>query len=253
MPGNKRQSKARRYLGNALIVTGALLLAGFALAKGWSVAQSRSGIEAFEAGRAAVQAAPSFPADVEYQPDTAVRRTQVDTSAARLAAREAPDAAWYSEPDFSLWSEKRISDFEKSLKADGDAPHAVLNIDHLNIRVPVYNGADEFNLNRGVARIIGTGRVGEGGNLGIAGHRDGFFRPLKDIEVGDTIELETWYGTEIYTVSSIDIVDPSQVSVLAPTDRSTVTLVTCYPFYYVGHAPKRFIVKGEAHDHQVDS
>ena len=85
-----------------------------------------------------------------------------------------------------------------------------------------------------------------GSNLGIAGHRDGFFRPLKDIALGDVMTLQTTRGTESFKVSSIDIVDPSDVSVLAPTETSTITLVTCYPFYYVGHAPKRFIVKATA-------
>ena len=89
------------------------------------------------------------------------------------------------------------------------------------------------------------------GNLGIAGHRDGFFRGLKDIEVGDSIEMLTHQGNSEFVVSSITIVDPTDVSVLAPTDSSTITLVTCYPFYFVGHAPKRYIVKGELVSNQV--
>jgi len=69
---------------------------------------------------------------------------------------------------------------------------------------------------------------------------------LKDIAVGDSIELQTTRGIVNYTVSSMEIVDPSNISVLGPTTNSTITLVTCYPFYYVGHAPKRYIVKAEA-------
>jgi sortase A len=156
-------------------------------------------------------------------------------------------------PDTTLWSPKRVREYNEALAADSDAPHAVLNIEHLNIRVPVYNGADEFNLNRGVARVKGTAHIGQSGNLGIAGHRDGFFRPLKDIKIGDTFELETYYGKTKYRVSSIDIVEPTELSVLAPTDTPMVTLVTCYPFYYVGHAPQRFIVKAEALFNQVNS
>ena len=114
------------------------------------------------------------------------------------------------------------------------------------LAVPVYDGPEEFNLTRGAGRIRGTARVGGNGNLGIAAHRDSFFRPLKDIEVGDTMELKTAGGTVTYEVSSIEIVDPDEVSVLAPTANRTLTLVTCYPFYYVGHAPKRFIVKATA-------
>ena len=122
---------------------------------------------------------------------------------------------------------------------------AVLSIDKLDLKVPVYNGTDEINLNRGAGRIKGTARVDSQGNLGIAAHRDGFFRGLKDIEIGDSIDMLTQQGKSEFVVSSITIVDPTDISVLAPTDGSTITLVTCYPFYFVGHAPKRYIVKGE--------
>ena len=118
--------------------------------------------------------------------------------------------------------------------------------------MPVYNGTDEINLNRGAGRIIGTARIDAPGNLGIAAHRDGFFRVLKDVELGDTLELQTHQGEKEFVVSSITIVDPTDVSVLAPTDQPTVTLVTCYPFYFVGHAPKRYIVKAELLSEQVN-
>jgi sortase A len=149
-------------------------------------------------------------------------------------------------PDQALWTDKRIQEYEESLRIEADAPLAVMTIPKMNIQVPVYDGADDFNLNRGVARIEGTARVGDRGNLGIAGHRDSFFRGLKDIGIGDAIDLLTPAGTEAYAVSSIDIVDPEDVWVLQATKDKTITLVTCYPFYYVGHAPKRFIVKATA-------
>ena len=149
-------------------------------------------------------------------------------------------------PDQSLWAEKRIREYEESLEVEADPPLAVMTIDKLGIQVPVYDGADDFNLNRGVARILGTAPVDAPGNLGIAGHRDGFFRGLKDIQVGDGIDLLTTQGEVAYAVSSIEIVDPEDVWVLAPTSDKTITLVTCYPFYFVGHAPKRFIVKATA-------
>jgi sortase A len=157
------------------------------------------------------------------------------------------DAVYSSpQPNQDAWAEKRIREYEESLKVAGDPPLAVLTINHLDIAVPVYNGTDEFNLNRGVGRIKGTAWVDTEGNLGIAGHRDGFFRPLKDIEIGDNMQLQTAGGTVTYAVSSIEIVEPDDVSVLSPTDERTITLVTCYPFYYVGHAPKRYIVKATA-------
>lgn len=149
-------------------------------------------------------------------------------------------------PDQGLWSEQRIRGYAEARRVDARAPLAVMSIDRLAIQVPVYDGADDVNLNRGAARIAGTARIDEPGNIGIAGHRDGFFRALKDIALGDRIELLTSEGEITYTVSAIDIVDPANVSVLEPTSSRTVTLVTCYPFYFVGSAPKRFIVKAEA-------
>jgi sortase A len=149
-------------------------------------------------------------------------------------------------PNLELWADKRVREYEESVKVEATPPLAVMTIDKLDIEVPVYEGTDEFNLNRGVGRIEGTAAVGVAGNMGIAGHRDGFFRGLKEVAIGDRIDLLTGQGNMAYTVSSIEIVDPSDVWVLAPTDQATVTLVTCYPFYYVGHAPKRFIVKAAA-------
>ena len=90
--------------------------------------------------------------------------------------------------------------------------------------------------------IIGSTRVDESGNIGIAGHRDGFFRVLKDIAVGDLMTLSSSSATKTYAVDQIEIVTPNDVSVLAPRAGPSVTLVTCYPFYYWGDAPQRFIV-----------
>ncbi len=157
------------------------------------------------------------------------------------------------EPDYSLWSEKRIKDYHESLAQRDDAPLAILSIDKLDLKVPVYNGTDEINLNRGAGRIKGTAKIDSSGNLGIAAHRDGFFRVLKDIRIGDSIDMLTHQGKTEFVVSSITIVDPTDVSVLAPTDDPSITLVTCYPFYFVGHAPKRFIVKGELRSKQVNN
>ncbi len=147
-----------------------------------------------------------------------------------------------NKPDQTLWSEQRIEAFSESLAIGGEPPLAVLSIDRLAIQVPVYNGADEHNLNRGVARVLGTARINEHGNLGVAGHRDGFFRPLKDIATGDLIELMTPDGMVRYEVTKTSIVNPDDVEVLAPTSERTLTLVTCFPFYWVGDAPQRFIV-----------
>jgi sortase A len=146
-------------------------------------------------------------------------------------------------PDPSLWSEKRIEAYKQSLSVPADSPIAVLAIPRLSLEVPVFEGTDEMILNRGVGRITGTARTGEEGNIGIAGHRDGFFRCLKDIQSGDRIELATLKVKTAYVVDSIAIVLPEDVGVLKPTGHPTLTLVTCYPFYFVGHAPKRYIVR----------
>ena len=147
--------------------------------------------------------------------------------------------------DFRLWSPERIAAYIDSLKKNFDPPLAVLRIDRLRIEVPLFNGTDDLTLNRGAGRIIGTGVPGEGGNVGISAHRDGFFRSLKDVKLGDSIVLELpGPKTETYVVDEIQIVTPENVEVLKPRAAPSVTLVTCYPFYFIGSAPKRFIVQG---------
>lgn len=146
--------------------------------------------------------------------------------------------------DMTTWSRARVDRYRESLRA-GLAPQALLRIPSVKLVVPVFEGTSELNLNRGAGRIEGTARIGEAGNVGIAAHRDGFFRVLKDVRVGDTLLLERLTATQTYRVVSTTIVDPSEVSVLAPTTTQSVTLVTCYPFYYVGSAPRRFIVRAQ--------
>jgi sortase A len=158
----------------------------------------------------------------------------------RVAANGTLSAA---PPDFSLWSPKRVEDYKESLTTDLAPAVGVLRIPKVDIEAPVLEGTDDLTLNRGIGRIDGTARVGESGNIGIAGHRDGFFRGLKDVSTGDKIELITKEGTQTYIVDRIVIVERADVSVLAPRDRSSVTLVTCYPFYFVGSAPERYIVQ----------
>jgi sortase A len=117
-----------------------------------------------------------------------------------------------------------------------------LEIPRLNLAVMVREGADESTLSRAVGHIPGTALPGNVGNVGLAGHRDTFFRALRNIQADDTIEMQTTAGTYRYVVKSTRIVTPRDVSVLQASGGETLTLVTCYPFYYVGSAPKRFIV-----------
>jgi sortase A len=146
-------------------------------------------------------------------------------------------------PDMSTWSAQRIDAYRKASNAS--APEAVLRIPRLDLAVPVFAGTSEGTLDRGAGFIEGTARSGGAGNVGIAAHRDGFFRALKDVQVGDLLLLEQPAATHMYRVARTRIVAPADIEVLGETAVPTVTLVTCYPFYFVGSAPQRFIVQAQ--------
>jgi len=162
-----------------------------------------------------------------------------------VSARQEPPGAALAAgtPDFSLWSEKRIQEYQASLTVHLAPATAILRIPKIRLEVPVLEGTDDLSLNRGVGLIAGTARPGADGNIGIAGHRDGFFRGLKDLVAGDTIEIEAKGETSTYKIDRMVIVEPADISVLAPQDHPSLTLVTCYPFYFVGSAPQRYIVQ----------
>ena len=142
-----------------------------------------------------------------------------------------------------LWDSARIRAYRSTLNVAFPAPEAVIRIPKANIEVPVLEGTDDLTLNRAAGHVTGTALPGHSGNIAITGHRDGFFRGLKDLAPGDVIQLDAPGHTDRYTVRSIRIVSPSDTSVLAPTQESTLTLITCYPFYFVGAAPQRYIVQ----------
>jgi sortase A len=119
-----------------------------------------------------------------------------------------------------------------------------LTIPRLHLSAIVREGDGRQTLSLAVGHIPGTALPGqEGGNVAVAGHRDTFFLGLKDIRANDVVEFETVEGSHQYQVESTQIVKPRDVGVLSPTGHSELTLVTCYPFYYIGSAPDRFIVK----------
>ncbi len=153
----------------------------------------------------------------------------------------------------------RLIDAEKKRNAEPSSarslPHAVvilpshpgdaigrIEIPRLHISVMVLEGTAAKTLRVAAGHINGTALPGTTGNIGIAAHRDTFFRPLGDVRPTDGIVLTTPYGTFRYVVDAIEIVDPHDVQVLHRTSDPELTLVTCYPFTYVGPAPKRFIV-----------
>ncbi len=126
---------------------------------------------------------------------------------------------------------------------DAGAPIGRLEIPRLGVSVMVAEGATAAVLRKAVGHIAGTGLPGSGGNVALAGHRDRYFRPLKDIRDGDEILLTTPQGTFRYQVEWTRVVEPTDIQILDSTRLPSLTLVTCYPFYYVGHAPHRFAVR----------
>jgi LPXTG-site transpeptidase (sortase) family protein len=120
---------------------------------------------------------------------------------------------------------------------------AKLSIPRLNTQLYIVEGDNERELRRGPGHMGGTVMPGARGNSVIAGHRDTHFRVLKDIRKGDDIVVETTRGQFLYRVSDTSIVPPSNTAALQPSSATTLHLITCYPFYYVGSAPKRFVVE----------
>ena len=169
-----------------------------------------------------------------------LRRTPAPVKAPTPAARAARRSAAGLQPLVATADSRR---YQASLAEKTSDPLAILRIKKIGLEVAVLEGTDDLTLNRAVGHIEDTPRPGENGNVGIAGHRDGFFRGLKDIVKGDALELETLSGTQTYRVSDIWIVQPEDVYVLDPTPEPSITLVACYPFYFVGHAPQRYIVR----------
>lgn len=123
------------------------------------------------------------------------------------------------------------------------APVARLLIPRLDVDVVVAEGTADAVLRRAAGRLAASARPGEEGNIVIAGHRDTFFRPLEEIRAGDLIVLDSGAGRLHYRVEWMRIVEPDDVGVLDTGGSDALTLVTCYPFRYVGNAPKRFVVR----------
>ncbi len=119
-----------------------------------------------------------------------------------------------------------------------------LKIPRLRMSIPILDNDDPQSLALSVGHIPGTSVIGSLGNAGIAGHRDTAFRPLRNIRVGDRIETHTGQDA-VYVVKNIRIVEPADISLLKESSSPLLTLVTCYPFDYVGSAPHRFIIQAE--------
>lgn len=163
-------------------------------------------------------------------------------SASAQAEDATLDLASTDNPDTSLWNAQRIADYQASLTQELPPVLGVLDIPSVSLKVPVYQTNTDLVMDRGAGVIDGMAYPHEPGNIGISGHRDGYFRVLKDIAVGDTIVLQTLEGSKRFRIDATHIVEIADERLLRDTDDQTLTLVTCYPFYFVGHAPQRYIV-----------
>jgi len=221
-----------RWLESALLLGGGVLLALWALA-----ALHQHLLAAWD--RAAFERLPAPPPaalHVSHEP-----------------RERAPDT--WREPmvDTTRWSAGRIAKYFATLEApDAFAAErlALLEIPAIDLSVVVLDGTDEWTLNRGVGRIAGTVRPGRAGNAGIAGHRDGFFRGLEHVREGDLVRIVRPGAARprLFRIAWLRVVQPDEVWVLDDTEEASLTLVTCHPFYWVGNAPERYIVRAVAAD-----
>jgi sortase A len=120
-----------------------------------------------------------------------------------------------------------------------------VSIPRLGMSDVVFEGTDEQVLHRGVGHLPGSALPGQPGNVVLAGHRDSFFRDLRNIRKGDLVDVTTESGTRSYAVESTEVVNPTEIAVEAPTPVPTLTLITCYPFNFIGNAPQRFIIRAQ--------
>jgi sortase A len=215
----KRERKLWTWTERALLASGLALLAVYGAARIEGVLSFHAALRKF--------AAIKSHAVVARQTNAADMRAAADGDMSEM------DSVRKAEP---------VQSEQEQFPQQSDVPSAVLRISKIHLEAPVFNGTDDLTLNHGVGRILGTARPGEAGNIGIGGHRDGFFRGLKNVGIGDAIDLETPSGTDTYVVDQVQIVTPEDTGVLQPRSVPSLTLVTCYPFYFIGSAPKRYIV-----------
>jgi sortase A len=213
----RKGTKVWRGIESVLLCSGLVLVMVYGCARMHSELMSRAGVWSFKAQ------------------ETASRAAKGDDLNGRKV-------------DFSGLSGDGVKAYTQALSAKLPAPLAVLSIPRLGMEIPVFEGTDGLTLNRGAGRIKGTAMPGEPGNIGIAAHRDGFFRSLKNVHPGDRIELAQLRHRFVYTVDTLAVVDPSNVSVLQARSQPSLTLVTCYPFYFIGGAPRRYIVQASLAD-----
>lgn len=144
------------------------------------------------------------------------------------------------------WSASRRAAYRELISRAVPAPQGYLSLPAQGEGIPVFRGAGEPELTLGAGHLPETSPLGGPGNTVLAGHRDGFFRRLRDLAVGDLLEVRTAGVSRRYRVTDLWVVEPRDVWVLDETPRPSLTLITCHPFYFVGHAPNRFVVRAVA-------
>jgi sortase A len=152
----------------------------------------------------------------------------------------------YEDRENQAFDEQLRDSHAAPLPAEAPAPRSVIGrlvIPRLHLRAMVREGTDADTLDVALGHIAGTALPGQSGNIAIAGHRDTLFQCLRSVAKGDLVVLQTTHGTYTYHVDKIGVVTPRDVGVLAPGSDPVLTLVTCYPFRYIGAAPDRLIVK----------
>lgn len=222
-----------RWMSNFLLVIGLALLAVYLAAYLHRMVMVRIGMKTFEDAKRQAAASTTDSKTTgtgaeEGGPGSSAENTVLPGSEAEGSSAAAARRSW-------------------------TAPLAILRIPRIHLDVPVLASTDDITLNRGVGRIAGTAAPGQKGNIGIAGHRDSFFANLKEVNRGDEIELETTTTSEIYVVDNILVTGEDDVSVLRPRGSQSLTLVTCYPFHYVGPAPRRFVVQATIKETAISS
>ena len=139
-------------------------------------------------------------------------------------------------------SQPSATEASPRVMAEGDVIGQI-EVPRLGLSAIIIQGDSDDVLRRAVGHVPETALPGQGGNIALAGHRDTIFRPLRDVKIGDTISLRTTAGDHSYRVTSTEVVPPTDIGVLQSRGENELTLITCFPFHYIGHAPNRFIVR----------
>jgi sortase A len=235
-PAWKRRLEAALWIAGVVTLT--IVGWGWIDARLYQARQERLFEEALQAAvepAAGGEAAPREPAAADPSDGVSPERVQ--------PAEPAPGAQPSREPAAAATRRERATSRPAEPRAASGPLLARLTVPRLDMSVMVAPGLDSRTLRRAAGHITGTAPVGSGGNVGLAGHRDSFFRPLRHVRVGDEIVLTTPEAVSTYRVEWTEVVTPEATEVLRPTPYPALTLVTCYPFTYVGTAPDRLVVR----------